>query len=436
MSEKFGPEDQFIKSPENDAHTESSPEEIVKAEETRARVHQLESNSQEYKKQNWVSGIVSELKKRGAQIAKIGLVLGILGLSGSESKEELSQEKDHQEASQENNDQASKEAGLDLSSIAAEAGFDLKVEVQSKSGKYIVQIGQAHYVDGIEVNEELTHKVIESQKSIEKLLLALASNGNDKIFSEGVASEEGQEKAFLYGEKERKLAEEVTAGEGCFEKLAQKCDEETKAFMAKNDPAYDTIVTQIRNIFRNRAIELSQNLKADNKFSDEEKAEFEKSLESFKPFGVFSGNGEDGIYLIGAENKLQWEGAVHLLPAETEESVQDASDSVKKLLATKSAAREWLINVDFNNPPPGEGAKWKKTLDEAEKEQEFLTMDTREDIAIQKINSYVGLGYDQKIIPLIFGQDHDFRNNVEAFNQSNPDSDFGLIKLSPHVEAK
>jgi hypothetical protein len=410
--------------------------------ETDALERRVEKNAIEepIRKKNLQERIYNNLLRRGQKIAKAALLVGALSL-GSVSKTEgadVSPDKPNtqtahvelekkQTVTAEQRAEIKKQIGYDIVEIAENSGFDVELEVPAANGKYALHIGQVHYIKDTEKDIDGSKEVIGVQKQIENILVSLVDHGNNKIFAERITEEQKDSLDSMnkmYG-KIREAASSIMQGERCFDELAQACADMTSN-QDENNIETGFVLAHIKNIYKNRAVELYKKLESDGQLTEDTKSSYGKALTHFASTGSLAPFGSDAVYLDGADSKLESEGRVTLLPAETDAGKANAS----KYDAALDKAREEYFKADPEKLSVDEINKLGQDYETIKKIDAKLTMDDREDIALGKMRQYSG-----NLIPVVYGDLHDFKDNIEKMNKTDPDHKIGLLKFSPHLNA-
>lgn len=431
------------------------PPEIIEARKIRERTNELEGRLEENtatektRKQNLAQRIVEGLKAQGQRMAQITVLLTALGLAGCYQKEKtletpetsaqkvegLSVAEKTEEIirpiTQEERKRIIQDTGIDVVAIAEAAHFDAQLQVPSQNGKYILHIGQSHYVSGYENKINEAKKIAQVQRGVEKILYTIAEKGITNIFNEGYTQEIQQE--YPDGGKNykrmRKFIGSLTANRECFDILANECRKE--ALFYTNDRTFtsDSIAVFIKELFKKKAVELKRDLETRDQFDDKMKVSFAKAMEEFKPIGTLSKLGDDAVYLLGAGEKLENEGIIELLPAETKEGNKGAFKYGQELKVAGSN----YFNADFKKISLEEISRLKNEYDYFKKLDDKATMDDRENIAVVIIRTELENSTNFNLIPLLFGSAHDFKDNIEVSNALGVEK-FGLIRLSPRKD--
>lgn len=437
---------------ELEVRPETVLEEARRAYETRQRTQALERRLEKdqiekpARDRDLASRIVDGLRRQKVDRTKIAALITAVGLAGCFQKgsdgqtintEKLKQlevldrlagniERTYEKVTSEQRKELTKELGFDIVEIAHTANFDVSLQVPGKHDGYILHIGQAHYVHEVENEHESALQIIAVQKDIEKVLMLLSEKNCRKVFSE--SSIMVSDALEMHRQGMRDIASEIQADEQCFDKLSTACKEETDPYEGNHDFASNEMVMRIRNVFKKRALECRQELISQNQFSEDPRASFERALLEFGPTKKFSSFGEDAVYLMGAAEKLEYENIVSILPAE----LYEANKGTKILDPEIEKARLNFLNTDFSSLQPNEIEALARDYFQLVKIDNTFTFDVREDIAVKMIREHASSTPEKEILlPLIYGDAHDFGNNVIESNTKEAGADFGLIRLTP-----
>ncbi len=320
-----------------------------------------------------------------------------------------------------------KRTGVDMEKIAEQNNFSAEMEIDNGTGPYIIHIGQVHEPPtGSDVERSLfKRKVIAVQKNIEKITLDLQGGGAcDEVCVEGYTTKillsylayisdvrkktsETQPTVEAFCVKARELERlsmlaavgmEVGKADGVDCYILFKEMEKMEKYFQKNPPKFKKDENGIGQ-------------ESHQKTEEEKFAKAVKLLEDAR-----SGKNEllslDGIYRAGAELKLLIDGKIKINPAEDETVINKAVDALREV--EKQVALEG-----------------KNELVEANKRFASFAFRPREDAAVNFISKTETGG--KKLILLVYGSGHNFKDAVDAYNKANPKRRFGLIKLTPNI---
>lgn len=397
--------------------------------EARLEKDQLEEGP---RKAKLAKSIFEGLRSQGLRIAQIAAIFIGIGLAEYQNLDKSDASKDtkpktaekQNEVSQIERDRITKETGVDVFSLAKKMGFEVEVQVPSPNGKYILHVGQSHYVGGVETNNLALSKHIASiQRKMEIGLIGLKDLGKTNIFNEGYTVECAAKYPIDYDKDLRDQVNSIEPAENCFEKLTQVYIAETKFF--KKNPGFksDKIITGVAYFCASKAKDLKKAIEERGGLTSEMSLAFDKCIETFQPHGNLQPLGEDAVYLLGALEKMELEGSMHSLPAETEEGNRGAfkHDTELKIVS------ESYFKADFKTLPLKKIEELARNYYEVKKKSDQCALETREDIAL-KIMSEHPAGQESLSV-VIYGSAHDFKNNVEEMNKRNPEQARGLIRI-------
>lgn len=371
--------------------------------------------------------------------AQIGMaVLGLTyGSQDAFSKENPEKFKLASLASNEYSDEAARTAyiektGVDFSLLAHEIGSKSKMLVDNGNGRYVVHIGQSHYLEGLQWTKH-ADTVEASQRRVESLLLHLnqMDPSTTNIFHEGICDNQISD---FCEDVRTKIEDSLRAGNyKAVETLHEDMEPKLSKAWARTLVAY---------LFKTRIDSLAPNAPELISLS----TRLSQTL------------GEDlkNLYIGSASDKMLVEGKVRMLPAERERTmdekekldsklkshkheisvthqlIADRSKELQKL--TEQHAAKKIIRKEAQKLG-GEIAGLKVKALELQKqfdevlmpEYEEMIFTGREDDALEKIDELADS--TQKIIPLVYGRAHDFSDNIKKYNLEHPDHKIGLIQI-------
>lgn len=311
--------------------------------------------------------------------------------------------------------------GLRLEDLATK--FRPEIEVPSGE-KTILHIAQRHFVPEVETDAKVHAGVVESQKHIEQLLLYLQENGlADTVYVEGVTSEykswlddvktrvnliQAQEPEDVFAESETISAtalqfaspEELEGEE--FQK--KQTADWFYAAACELDREYSRLQEEYQTFIQTR--HATERYEKTFEKLTEEGTSISQRIESVRLQKETLAKNTlihgDEIYLWGAAEKLYAEGKIKLEVVETSVAREETQADLSPL------DKIVTLPIGFNK------AAYRHRL--------------REDVAIDLINQRAPT---EKLIPLVYGNGHDFTEAVEAFNAQVGATQFGLSKLTP-----
>jgi ribosomal protein S13 len=289
--------------------------------------------------------------------------------------------------------------------------FTIQV-LEPNSERFLMQIGQFHYRPDIENSRpEMTTVIINSQKEVEKALenIAKINSSSTNVFVEGYTIYQEQ-----YMSEIRELMKNV-------ENLSNENDSNTKiegairAYAEKLDrpiSSYETVTFgYIAQKFKDR--------QSGGTHTNQGKG---NPLEKFiSECNTLYGT-PDSIYLVsGGAYKAFIDGKINIIPCEGANYLnQENHDELDKDESIRAA----IAKTD----DPEELRKLNAQLSQIDRSKiEALTGDEREN---QTLEIVLKNSNGQKIIPLVFGFDHDFSNNIKELNTSSPGQSINLARYN------
>lgn len=327
---------------------------------------------------------------------------------------------------------------FDLGSL--QKNFSSKIETENHEGKYVVHIGQIHGGDSVEESKngmESAGKnleyLIERQKGIEKILLYLAERYQTKdVFVEGVDASlvnlvENVKKQIYYNEnREKNNPQERWDAANYLSKLAQK---NSSGLTQKHQAhllylAQCVLKNESENLFRAKE-SLAKNQQCLKEYSDiikkleNEKVDIPQVINNLSKIQKEIGNNNllknERIYIWGGAMKLYMEGKINIHPTETLEANKEY---FAKHATSPSFTKEELKTPDVQQ-------KIKEITEERENVLKQRN-DLRENVALDAIIKS-RVSEHQQFIPLVYGEGHDFKDNVDKLNKEN--WNIGLLRL-------
>jgi len=318
--------------------------------------------------------------------------------------------------------------------------FKSEAQIRNKE-RSIVHIGQVHGGESIDQSQEMVDikKLVSTQKNIEELMLFLAKDYKIKNFyTEGVLKED-----LKFVDKIRNDISSLRENENKFppetwNKLLNLAtvinNKEIKSQMPDRHRAYVMYLTKCE--FDKEISLLNGEYKNYKEGKEVASEKHKRMFELWEKKGVDSesvfksleshrnrvGKDElirgDNIYIWGAPMKLYLEEKVNIKAAETAEANKQAFEKYPggEILFTEEQLKD-----------PEEKEKFQKILEERKKVFED-NLNIREDAAINIIINSPDFKSEQ-YIPLIYGEGHDFKDNIEQYNDKNPNQKIGLIKV-------
>lgn len=437
--EKFTPEERTTPNPyERYSNLLSSYSELV---HTKRRTSQVEFDIEQERTTlpktefDLLKRISTSLLRLGKKTAQITAFISTLGLQtpvnpdNAQNKETVAnlQERNKHLITEGENGKIKAEVGIDIISLSKAAGFEATMEVPSETGEYILHIGQVHNTDEANHNPDLQKIIVGSQKNIEKVLLGMNTDGTVPVFAEAILSDGPNSSHYLelmYGNF-RKDLDNIQIDSSVFKKILSYA--ENWVNMLGDSEIEDDILTKINYLCNKRALVSYLELKARGMLTNELELEYATTIQTLTPKGYLKPLGTDAIYYLGAAEKLSNEGLINVQGAETSEG----NNSILEYSTEWESIKETYFNLDLEKTPLNKIQEIAKKYNEIKNKRNQVILEDRENIAVQIIDVWKSRAFvSGKIIPLVFGNNHDFKNNVEESGQRNG-SKFGLIKLSP-----
>ncbi len=377
----------------------------IEAELERQKSERLRSPSQRSVPQSRI--------KRWIRGTLITFVLGGL-LSTAEKDEKYSGPEQNQNYSEVKTKKNILEAtGIDLVKLGAENGFKVKMEVDNGNGEYVVHVGQLHNVQSTLDQRLFKDEIIESQKNIEKTLLTAAESLETTpiVFLEGIVDSSVKQIELLKSSidilKNKKASEinildfsyeinNLLKGNGAgayqYHQVAQQKAKEVLEYYSKKDLSNDT------------------NSSLTHSYLDTIK----DFVNSEKKDDIY---GENSVYKQGAVLKLYFENKIQVDASENAAANDAGVESLNEIKAFRNT-----MHLSGKNGTE----EYHQKLDNLYQKSSKLILEPRENIAIEKIGTSTDR---QKIKLLVYGDAHEFKNNVEEWNAKHPDHTLGLITL-------
>ena len=287
----------------------------------------------------------------------------------------------------------------DLEKIEDDIGFSLKdlekdtdtkisIEVYSpEANKYLIHLGQIHYAPDMEkIAPEEAKKVIESQKKIEIILEKISSldDGIVSVFSEGISSENLRQIENLKKDADKVFT--IEKDKDCYKNIYNILLRDLKFINVHSDTL--------------RAYIIDKKILSLGSFSEEDLPQMNQEEKKYfnlykRQLITFRNNAEekigaDSIYFyLGGTFKAYFDGVINLLSSEGKSHVENTEKGV-------------LV----------------KDRDQNIRENETLNIITNSED-----------GKTQKIIPLVFGDLHDFSRIISKYNSSHLNDKMNLIKI-------
>jgi hypothetical protein len=314
-----------------------------------------------------------------------------------------------------------------LDKIASEAGFEVELVVDNERGDFILHIGQMHPANlkgAIETEQQIA-EIVRIQKDIEKILVGLKKNGRkpiEVVFEEGYVEEDAGSIEALR-DALKTITHLMSEDPRWFNKA-------TLGFSSLRENISPSAMAAMRLIFKNKAEDVYKNLI--KKLPENQHEKIVKDFREFLKIIKADSLDQDVYYSLGAATKLCFEEMMAIMPSETRQGNDDGGRAYESLLEVCLKIKE--------NPPAAseEKAKLLKDFLDRERKVEEFCFEKREDIAIGEImERFDGLKKtrNQRLIPLVYGDAHNFSNNIRGWNQNNPGKKLGLIDFR-HKELK
>src|SRR3989338_208169 len=374
-------------------------------------------------------------KSKTARMLAMAATIGISGKFLFEKQEEYHKPSTQYELVEKNR--------LELGEL--EKKFSSKVEIPNSENKYILHIAQIHGSNNLEESKRRMEMIgkdlgylIEKQRDIEGLLTLLSEkyqvkdvfvenidktvNGLiEQIKSDIVQNQDGSKRipperwniamnTFSFAKNSR---EGITDAQRAYLLyLAQNTVKKEMISLSQFYESYRTKTGEIPpeyinlfNIWGQRDISLDDVMK---NLSDQE-----------KEMGAHELLKDDIIYVWGGAMKAYLEGKINVHPAETMEANQEAF--AKYPGGAMTFTQEQLKD-------PKELERFRKIIGGRTAIDE-RGHDIREDAAVNLIAQSPNF-QSRQFSPLVYGKGHDFKNNIEKFNEQSQ-YDIGLIQIEP-----
>jgi len=388
---------------------------------------ELEEDKKQPENKQDVSKSIQEQKppsklKKLFRIIVAGLAIGggsILANQGKETYEKYTEQKQVEQDRENLRMEVVHKTGIDLMTFAEQNGFEVSVDVDNGAGEYIVHIGQTH--DRPEFLTRLMGKdlVIESQKKIQNLLnLVLEADPSlVEVFNEGVDIESVNNFEIV-----KKYIEKVEN---------MKCTVATFDVLHVQYLDFGIVEGGFNALIKKSIVKKLQEIKGEFeknniKFqSDLEKEYFVESLGVFMDTaGLFTDlvYEDDAELAYGAVEKMSIEGKFKIGATESKWLNDDANQAIAN---TENIKTEYY-KATTDDERKYLSIKWK----EAEKEFWKHALEPRENFAVRHIANKMS-NDTQRLNMMVYGDAHEFNNNVEDWNKKNPDRKIGLIRLKP-----
>lgn len=311
------------------------------------------------------------------------------------------------------------EEGFRLNELAGKFRIDIQVGGGEKT---ILHIGQSHTPEGDAIKPEAAQEIIESQKNIEELLGYMEEKGiTDTVYVEGFTEryrERLDDIKNLVAHNVEVFPDNVVADATIIMSYALRVQEVRPGNNAERASKAGWLYSAKCELERQ-----TKKLRAEyEKYQSTGHADgrYQKTFEGWKQNGVtieeVIGNitsvaqeigadeliKGDNVYLWGAAQKMYAEGRIDIRPVETDEARE-------KTMAPYSFV-EGIASMPYGGYKPAYRSR------------------IREDVAIDIIQTE---NPSEKVIPLIFGEMHDFTESVLAHNET----DSGKFNLAKAVGA-
>lgn len=291
--------------------------------------------------------------------------------------------------------------GVKLESLANK----FKAEVQVPGGdKTILHIGQIHAVGSFKSMEsgKETGEIIRSQKAVEELLTYLSENKlTDSVYVEG----------FGKGSVEFLKLQESDVNDTPLDSLAKNSKFLDLPELNRQDSAKAAwlYAAKLRLEKTIKAVEgKTKNLPEGSEEAKEAASRLSVFKEELSEIGSNKLIAGDNVYIWGAAAKMHAEGKINILPSETTEA-REKTEAPYTLKEALPAAMSLGVKAEFRHRE-------------------------REDVAVKMV-AQGAQAQNEKVIPLIYGDAHNFTESVTDFNKQSGHGTFGLTKVMP-AEAK
>lgn len=285
---------------------------------------------------------------------------------------------------------------LQLEDLAKKFNVDIQVPGGEKTILHIAQIHGENSMD--EMRSGKIDKVIRSQKRIEELLVYLKNKGlADAVYTEALSKEY---KAYLDEPK-------YMGGEHILE-IAKVLNDPMLGYsdMKQANWLYSAKCELLRRV---QTLEIKHAESMKKGVDDREiTTQIERDSTIAREIGENKLIKGDNVYIWGTPFKMYAEGKIDLRPAETTEA-DDATMAPHTLKEAIPAALEMGYKPAFRHR-------------------------IREDAALELVAKDAP-NLKQKIVPLVYGAAHDFREAVKEYDKKTGVNTFGLTKIE-HTSGK
>lgn len=371
----------------------SKREQLILEAQTRARTNKLEAGLEQNAPHKRIL--------KSAAIIGAGLITGrmLAPFVFDQKAEKIS--KEQKPATQEEIIGIERATGVSLKDLENN-GFRVTLDVKSNSGRYMIHIGQTHS-GGEKVSKETKEEVVGSQKAIEK---------NLKILLKGNRCES---RIWLEGNTEGKVVENYIA----------QFRSEIKAL--KDSPSFkersrELLKKELEKMGSDPEITVIPKYIYEQEVGDKV---LDDGTTAPKSSSEQDSQGNDIYYHLGAPFKMMLDGTVEVESAEDPEAINAAT-------AASNSFYE-MQNELNSNPALKENKEFIESFLKKKAEKDRIVLEAREDIAIKKTMGNLGSGAMKHRI-LVFGDAHEFKNNVIDSNEKIPaEQRFGLISLHQNI---
>jgi hypothetical protein len=326
---------------------------------------------------------------------------------------------------------------LDIGNL--EKKFFKKIEIESPQNRYILHIGQLHGSDNVEETESGFKKygkkikdLEQIQKNIEELLLLISDKyGVKDVFIEGL----DKDTLNFFDQLKKEITEAPLTDRWDYLIQLYYFAKNEKENLTQSQRAHILYLVKIKLSGEIKILE--KNIEINNKKPESLPSEYSTLFKTCHKNNVTIDKMRDNlvdleyeisdhelirgerIYMWGGAMKAYLEDLISVHPAETLEANREAF--------AKYSNEEFTVTQTQINKPQ-ELEKMRKLIEERIRFNERGN-NIREDAAITQITQSPEFELRQ-IIPLVYGDGHDFKDNIEKINKKSKNN-LGLIKITP-----
>jgi len=296
-------------------------------------------------------------------------------------------------------------------------GFEPVMQINNKNKRFIVHIGQFHPAAG-SLAIIRSEEIAQNQRNIERVL---EQGQFEAIFVEGVSEESKEILVYLRKIKER-MFDPLKPDALAWQQLVDHYFQVEGIAKEHQCPICQAILDYI---VLNKIKELENDFQTQPLIvKPEEQEVFVSAYEIAKSIEILASShqGRESEAVLEAPFRMFIDGKIEIYPTETLKENQEAavalSEYEKKLNQLDSFKDKKAVSL------------LTKEIVEEENNFEKQAMDDREKVAIDLISQHPAFAPGQKFA-LVYGAVHDFSQEVNQFNQENPNLAVGLIYLAP-----